>query len=158
MLVQAELPGTELLAPWLHLQADCRGAVLLAGFARLDGDTLPEVNHSIRGQGVDGRQDGGVCVLVGVGQPGLLRDAEAGGSLRGRPRRVVGRIRELLVGCCPTAIEAVLSLARGGGPGTSLAHPVVISHAGARGSGGGVARGSASSAALTRQSEGGTLG
>lgn len=158
VIVQAELPGTELLTSGLHLQADC-GAVLLAGFAGLHGDSFPEVGHPVRGQGVDGRQDGGVCVLVGVWQPGLLRDAEARGGLRGRPGGVVGRVCVLLVRR-PAAVEAVLSLgaARGVGPGTALAHPVFVRHAGAGGGGGRVARGSAGRAALTRQREGGALG
>lgn len=158
MLIQAELPGIELLASWFHLQADRRGAVLLARLARLHRDALPKVDHPVRGQGVDGGQDGGVCVLVGVGQPGLLRDTEAGGRLRGRPRRVIGRVRELLVGRGPAPVEAVLSLARGAWPGTSLAHPVVIRHAGAGGGGGRVARGSTSGAAFARQGQGGALG
>lgn len=75
-LVQTELPWTQLLTSRLHLQADC-GAMLLASFPGLHGDSLPEVSHSICSQGINGCQDGRVCVLVGVWQPGLLSHAEA---------------------------------------------------------------------------------
>lgn len=88
-LVVAELPGGQLLAQGLHLQAD-RGAVLQAGFPGLGGNGLAEVDHSVRGQGIDGGQDGRVGVLVGVGKPGLLGDTETRGGLRRWPGGMVG--------------------------------------------------------------------
>lgn len=158
MLVQTELPWTQLLASGLHLQADC-WVVLLARFPGLHGDSLPEVSHSICGQSVDGCQDGRVGVLVGVWQPALLGDAEARGGLRGQSRGVIGGVLEGLV-CCSTAVEAVLPLRSTGGvgPGATLTHPVLICDTCARGGGGGVARGATREATITWQGEGGALG
>lgn len=103
-----ELLWTQFVTSGLHFEAD-GGAVLLARLSGLNGDSLAEVVHSVRGQGVDGCQDGGVGVLVGVGHPGVLRDAEAGGGVEGWPRGVVGRVGKMPVRRV-TAGEAVLPL------------------------------------------------
>lgn len=64
--------------------------MLQASFPGFHWDSFPQVDHAVRGQGVNGGQDGRVGVLVGVWKPGLLRDAETRGGVRGRTGGVVG--------------------------------------------------------------------
>lgn len=91
------------------------------GLPRLDGNPVVHIYGAVGGEGVDGGDDGGAGVLVGVPQPRLIRDAH--------PRRVLRRRRGGVVrgvGGLP-AVEAVLSLVAGRRrPGVASPQPVLL--------------------------------